>query len=173
MPNDDEVDARQEDRKEETGLEVWGRPCTAGRTCASSPLSFMVGCVLYVFNVPLFIIEIGPVPICHSSHHLGGSPVILWISLGAKWLPLKFGYHVVMRTSPIALQVLLCFQKNAVITYTFSLATSYHHQFKSGGAAPLLYFFQNLIPIFLSAQWRKDWNCEWLPEDESERQLWM
>ena len=35
---------------------------------------------------------------------LGGSPVILWISLGGKpkWLPLKFGYHDVMRTSPIA-----------------------------------------------------------------------
>ena len=30
----------------------------------------------------------------------GGSPVILWISLGGKpkWLPLKFGYHDVMRT---------------------------------------------------------------------------
>ena len=35
----------------------------------------------------------------------GGSPVILWISLGGKpkWLPLKSGYHDVMRTSPIAL----------------------------------------------------------------------
>ena len=35
---------------------------------------------------------------------LGGSPVILWISLGGKpkWLPLKFGYHDVMHTSPIA-----------------------------------------------------------------------
>ena len=34
---------------------------------------------------------------------LGGSPVILWISLGGKpkWLPLKFGYHDVIRTSPI------------------------------------------------------------------------
>ena len=34
---------------------------------------------------------------------LGGSPVILWISLGdkPKWLPLKFGYHDVMGTSPI------------------------------------------------------------------------
>ena len=34
---------------------------------------------------------------------LGGSSVILWISLGGKpkWLPLKFGYHDVMRTSPI------------------------------------------------------------------------
>ena len=34
---------------------------------------------------------------------LGGSPVILWISLGGKpkWLPLKFGYHDVMPTSPI------------------------------------------------------------------------
>ena len=54
MLNDNEVDARQEDREEETGLEVWGRPCTADRTCASSPLSFMVGCVLYVFNAPLY-----------------------------------------------------------------------------------------------------------------------
>ena len=34
---------------------------------------------------------------------LGGSPVILWILLGGKpkWLRLKFGYHDVMRTSPI------------------------------------------------------------------------
>ena len=34
---------------------------------------------------------------------LGGSLVILWISLGEKpkWLPLKFGYHDVMRTSTI------------------------------------------------------------------------
>ena len=34
---------------------------------------------------------------------LGGCPVILLISLGGKpkWLPLKFGYHGVMRTSPI------------------------------------------------------------------------
>ena len=33
---------------------------------------------------------------------LGGSPVILWISLGGKpkWLPLKFGYHDVLHTSP-------------------------------------------------------------------------
>ena len=52
MLNDNEVDARQEDREEETGLEVWGRPRTADRMCASSPLSFMVGCVLYVFNAP-------------------------------------------------------------------------------------------------------------------------
>ena len=31
------------------------------------------------------------------------SPVILWIQLGGKpkWLPLKFGYHDVIRTSPI------------------------------------------------------------------------
>ena len=34
---------------------------------------------------------------------LGGSAVILWISLGGKpkWIPLKFGYHAVLRTSPI------------------------------------------------------------------------
>ena len=33
---------------------------------------------------------------------LGGSSVILWISLGGKpkWLPLKFGHHDVMRKSP-------------------------------------------------------------------------
>ena len=35
---------------------------------------------------------------------LGGSLVILWIELELggkpKWLPLKFGYHDVMRTSP-------------------------------------------------------------------------
>ena len=39
------------------------------------------------------------------SHDFGwhGSPVILWISPGGKpkWLPLKLGYHDVMRTSPI------------------------------------------------------------------------
>ena len=52
MLNDNEVDARQEDREEETGLEVWGRPCTADRTCASSPLSFMVGCVDCTFSMP-------------------------------------------------------------------------------------------------------------------------
>ena len=36
---------------------------------------------------------------------LGGSPVILWIQLDGKpkWLPLKFGYHDVMRTSPICI----------------------------------------------------------------------
>ena len=36
---------------------------------------------------------------------LGGSPVILWISLGGKpkLRPLKFGHHDVMRTSPIDL----------------------------------------------------------------------
>ena len=46
----------------------------------------------------------GPVRIRHSSHGFGGSPVILWISLGGKpkWLPLKFGYHDVMRTRPIS-----------------------------------------------------------------------
>ena len=52
MLNDNEIDAQQEDREEETRLEVWGRPCTADRTRASSPLSFMVDCVLYVFNTP-------------------------------------------------------------------------------------------------------------------------
>ena len=37
----------------------------------------------------------------------GGSPVILWISLGGKpkWLPLKLGYHDVMHTSPICMPV--------------------------------------------------------------------
>ena len=37
----------------------------------------------------------------------GGSPVILWISLGGKpkWLPLKFGYYDVMRTRPIMLSL--------------------------------------------------------------------
>ena len=42
---------------------------------------------------------------------LGGSPVILWISLGGKtkWLPLKFGYHDVMRTSPIIILFYLLF----------------------------------------------------------------
>ena len=40
---------------------------------------------------------------------LGGSPVILWISLGGKpkWLPLKFGCHDVMRTSPIGIVSIL------------------------------------------------------------------
>ena len=70
----------------------------------------------------------GLVCIRHRSHHfatqptqwglceyvivhtiLGGSPVILWISLGGKpkWLPLKFGYHDVMRTGPIYLKGVL------------------------------------------------------------------
>ena len=46
----------------------------------------------------------GPVRIRHRSHDLGASPVILWISLGGKpkWLPLKFGYRDVVRTSPIS-----------------------------------------------------------------------
>ena len=39
---------------------------------------------------------------------LAGSAVILWISPGGKpkWLPLKFGYHDVMRTSPINILLL-------------------------------------------------------------------
>ena len=45
----------------------------------------------------------GPVRIRIVYTILGGSPVILWISLGGKpkWLPLNFGYHDVMRTSPM------------------------------------------------------------------------
>ena len=35
------------------GAIIEARPCTADRMCASSALSFMVGCVLYVFNAPL------------------------------------------------------------------------------------------------------------------------
>ena len=37
--------------------------------------------------------------------NLPPSPVILWIELGGKpkWLQLKFGYHDVMRVSPITL----------------------------------------------------------------------
>ena len=51
----------------------------------------------------------------------GGSPVILWISLGGKpkWLPLKFGYHDVMRTSPI-----VCF-------YNILMVESLRHFFLS------------------------------------------
>ena len=47
---------------------------------------------------------------------LGGSPVILRISLGGKpkWLPLKFGYHDVMRTSPIKGSLPLLFDLNIV-----------------------------------------------------------
>ena len=44
---------------------------------------------------------------------LGGSPVILWISLGGKpkWLPLKFGYHDIMRTSPfVKVTAVFCFR---------------------------------------------------------------
>ena len=46
----------------------------------------------------------GPVRIRHRSHEFGWQSVILWISLGGKpkWLPLKFGYHDVIRTSPIS-----------------------------------------------------------------------
>ena len=53
MLKDKEGDSRQEDCEDETGLEVWGRPCTADRMYASSALFFfLVGCVLYVFNAP-------------------------------------------------------------------------------------------------------------------------
>ena len=40
---------------------------------------------------------------------LGGSPVIRWISLGGKpkWLPLKFGYHDVMRTRPTGHEIFM------------------------------------------------------------------
>ena len=49
---------------------------------------------------------------------LGGSPVILWISLGGKpkWLPLKFGYHDVMRTSPIDFKASFRMPKFALIS---------------------------------------------------------
>ena len=52
---------------------------------------------------PLFCEEWGLCEYVIVHTILGGSPVILWISLGGKpkWLPLKFGYHDVMRTSPI------------------------------------------------------------------------
>ena len=49
----------------------WGRPCTADRMCASSPLSFMVGCVLYVFNVfnaPLSGVVKNGRDLWHSQH---------------------------------------------------------------------------------------------------------
>ena len=41
---------------------------------------------------------------------LCGSPVIPWISLGGKpkWLPLKIGYHDIMRTSPISRHMYQC-----------------------------------------------------------------
>ena len=47
---------------------------------------------------------------------LGGSPVILWISLGSKpkWLPLKFGYHDVMRTSPIHRETRLLYRGGVI-----------------------------------------------------------
>ena len=40
----------------------------------------------------------------HTTHILPPGPINLWIELGGrpKWLPLNFGYHDVMRTSPIA-----------------------------------------------------------------------
>ena len=59
---------------------------------------------------------------------LGGSPVILRISLGGKpkWLPLKFGYHDVMRTSPIAFARLnLTFF--TLWTISMKLSTLVHH----------------------------------------------
>ena len=45
----------------------------------------------------------GPVRIRHSSHDFGWQCSHSVVSLGGKpkWLPLKFGYHDVMRTNPI------------------------------------------------------------------------
>ena len=39
----------------------------------------------------------------HSLRKIFSQPVILWIELGdkPKWLPLNFGYHDVMRTTPL------------------------------------------------------------------------
>ena len=47
--------------------------------------------------------EMGPVRIRHSSHDFGwqSSHSVDLAGWQAKWLPLKFGYHDVMRTSPI------------------------------------------------------------------------
>ena len=52
----------------------------------------------------MYIDQCGPCEYVITHNILGASPVILWISLcgKTKWLPLKFGYHDVMRTSPIA-----------------------------------------------------------------------
>ena len=54
-------------------------------------------------TLPVGTWSIGPVRIRHSSHDFGWQSSLLWISLGGKpkWLPLKFGYHDEMRTSPL------------------------------------------------------------------------
>ena len=46
--------------------------------------------------------------------NLGGSPVILWISLGGKpkWHPLKFGYHDVIRARKIFSVILAKVEEN-------------------------------------------------------------
>ena len=52
-------------------------------------------------------LAMGPVRIRSLHTFLPPSPVILWISLGGKpkWLPLDFGYHDVMRTTPLCVMV--------------------------------------------------------------------
>ena len=52
---------------------------------------------------------------------LGGSRVNLWVSLGGKpkWLPLHFGYHDVMRTSPIVRAVDPLRTENSCATFFF------------------------------------------------------
>ena len=85
---------------------------------------------------------------------LGGSPVILWISLGGKpkWLPLEFGYHDVMRTSPILwkkiyqIMILQCsfplsLPQNLLNIWSASMQTRYvemnvHSVSSSGGFVP-------------------------------------
>ena len=55
---------------------------------------------------------------------LGGGPVILWILLGGKpkWLLLKFGFHDVMRTSPIHILINAQFNhKTKRCSFVFSL----------------------------------------------------
>ena len=73
---------------------------------------------------------------------LGGSPVILWISLGgkSKWLPLKFGYHDEMRTSPIDYGLIRHFQNGGPI----------HDQFVcwgGGGGGACWPFTKSFIPL--------------------------
>ena len=64
---------------------------------------------------------------------LGGSPAILWISLGGKpkWLPLKFGYYDVIRTSPIFktpnyFQLSVLYLKSCICMSHFSRALTGH-----------------------------------------------
>ena len=61
---------------------------------------------------------------------LGGIPVILWISLGGKpkWLPLTFGYHDGVRTSPIGNEAVTNFHETSRLFMTSDLRRFDQHR---------------------------------------------